>query len=641
MRTCFLAALLSWSAQAVAAPPPNASIHSLVSNRNGTLYAAGAVGQAGFIAQLPDGFVYNTLNPIDKLAISADGSIFAAGTRPPATNNPSHAFVVKLEATGQLNYLYVLDGPSSFADGIAVNAAGEALVSGHFNGSGNIAGFPVTPNSVAPKSKGFVPGFLVKLDAKGQAVQLAVLGFGGGPVAFDADGNIYATAEIEPLADISPTPGALQPNHVLQGCGGTVQVGQACFYQYVVKIAPDGTKLLYSTFLTGDYGSQPSSIWVDSEGNAIIAGTTSSRNFPVTPDAFQQMNSGTALPPPFFPTRPISPRPTAGVLSKLNSAGTALIWSSYFGGTGLETITDAKVDRDGNVLFTGLTASVDLPGSSPPPNACMPSYDRQQAYAAKLSADGRTVTGSAYLFTGDRTLPRIAANLDGSASIEVGNIVTSLALESPVPPACFADSADFAIVDRVSPGQLVTLFTTNGTTTPVVSINGIAAQILYAGQAQTNFQVPSQVAGQVNVTFTAQVSGAQVTRTLALLAASPSAFLNFSSCEILALARNQDRSFNSCLNPAQYGSIVTFYLNGVGPGMPAITLADTVTGAIISAGQDPDSPQGVWRVQVQITPALKNVPDFFQFVVPYELLIDGTPLRDGNLRIYSRGALHL
>ncbi len=636
MRTCVLAALLSLCAQAVAALPPNASIHSLVSNRSGTLYAGGAIGLTGFIAQLPDGFVYNTLNPIDKLGISADGSIFAAGTRPPATNNPSHAFVLKLDPTGQLDYLRVLEGASSFADGIAVNATGEVLVSGHLNIPGNIADFSATPNSVAPKSKGFVPGFLIKLDSKGQGIQLAVLGFGGGPVAFDANGNIYATAEIEPLADISPTPAALQPSHVLQGCGGTVQVGRACFYQYVVKIAPDGTKLLYSTFLTGEYGSQPSAISVDSEGNAIIAGTTSSRNFPVTPGAFQQMNSGTATPAP-----PLLRPPNAGVLSKLNSSGTALIWSTYFGGTGLETIADAKVDHDGNVSFTGLTASADLPGSSPSPNACMPSYDRQQPYAAKLSADGRTLTGSAYLFTSDRTPPRIAVNFDGSASVEVGNIVTSLTLESPVPPACFADSADFVTIDRISPGQLVTLFTANGTTTPAISINGIAASILYAGQGQTNFQVPSQIAGQVNVTFTAQVSGAQVTRTLALLPASPSAFLNFSTCEILALARNQDRSFNSCFNPAQYGSIVTFYINGVGPGTPAITLADTVTGTIISAGQDPDSPQGIWRVQIHITPALKNVPDIFQFVVPYELLVDGTPLRDGNLRIYSRGALHL
>ncbi len=635
MRTCLLAALLSCSAQAFAALPPNASIRSLISSSSGTLYAAGAIGQTGFIAQLPDGFLFSTSDPVDKLAISAYGSIYAAGTRLPSTNNPPRAFVLKLEPTGQLGYLRVLDGPVSYADGIAVNAAGEALISGHFNGLDGIAAFPVTPNSVAPKSKAFVPGFLIKLDAKGEAIHLAVLGFGGGPVAFDTNGNIYATGVIEPLADISPTQGALQPNHLLQACGGTAQVGQICFYQYVVKIAPDGTKLLYSTFLTGDYGSQPSSISVDSEGSAIIAGTTASRNYPVTPGAYQQTNSA-AIPAP-----PILLRPTAGVLSKLNSSGTALIWSTYFGGTGLETISDAKIDQQGNVLFTGLTASADLPGSSQSPNACMPSYDRQQLYAAKLSADGRTLTGSAYLFTSDRTPPRIAANFDGSAAVEAGNIVTSFFLDGPMPTACFTDSADFAIVDRVSPGQLVTLFTANGTTTPFISTNEIASQILYAGPGQTNFQVPLQVAGRDNVTLNAQISGSQFTRVLALLPASPSAFLYFSSCETLALARNPDHSFNSCRNPAPYGSVVTFYLNGVGAGTPTITLADNVTGAIISAGQDPDSPQGVWSVQILITPALKNVPDFFQFVVPYELLIDGNPLRDGNLRIYSRGALHL
>src|SRR5205085_10469998 len=102
------------------------------------------------------------------------------------------------------------------------------------------------------------------------------------------------------------TPGAFQP---VSG-GGSVDA-------FVTKLNTGGTALLYSTYLGGAGNDQGISIAVDASGNAYVTGITGSANFPVSPGAFQTVYAGAC----------------DAFVSKLNPNGSALVYSTYLGGT--------------------------------------------------------------------------------------------------------------------------------------------------------------------------------------------------------------------------------------------------------------------------------------------------------------------
>ncbi len=638
---------------AAASLPPNAVIYDLVSGPSGTLYAAGSIDQSGFIAQLPDGYVFRTIAPAAALAVSADGSVFATGTAN-SDNFQSllkpakagfYAFVIKLDRTGSLQYTRLVDSASTYGLAIAVNSAGEALVSGtlRLNDDQAAASFLTTPGAVTIKSV-FNYGFVIKLDASGQNTVVSILGYGGGPVAFDGAGNMYVTGQLA-YSSLNPTPGALQAQHGTQGCGGTSYVSSPCFYEYVAKISTDGTQLMYATYLTGQYGSKPTAIFVDPAGNAIIAGTTASHDFPVTPGAFATENHGKDGPSLLFGFSgahpPLIPPPTAGVISKINNDGTALLWSTYFGGSGLETITGAHLDAIGNIVFTGFTGSPDLPGAMSPPRGCSPSYLRLRPYVAKVSADGTSVLGASYIDLLPPNAPKLALTTDGFIFFGAGNSITNISLTDGQPAACILDAADLVTVNRIAPNQLLTIFTSRGTTLPQIYFNGTAGDILYSGPNQINVRVPAKVTGP-SVIVSLDTPSGPLNRKLTLVAAAPSGFVvltpTAANCsgssylfEIRAVARNADGTSNSCAQPAVSGSVITFFLNGLGDDVsPNISIpAANNYGTLLSFDPDPDS-LGVWRVRVQVR--LPSVPFAPQaYGIAFSLLVNGQPVRDDLL----------
>jgi hypothetical protein len=87
---------------------------------------------------------------------------------------------------------------------------------------------------------------------------------------------------------------------------------------FVTKLNATGTALVYSTYIGGSYGMMGYAIAVDGSGNAYVTGYTSSTDYPVTPGAFQTTNGG-GLGDVF--------------VTKLNATGTALVYSTYIGGS--------------------------------------------------------------------------------------------------------------------------------------------------------------------------------------------------------------------------------------------------------------------------------------------------------------------
>ena len=114
---------------------------------------------------------------------------------------------------------------------------------------------------------------------------------------------------------------------------------------FVTKLNSAGSGLIYSTFLGGNGEDSGLGIVIDATGNAYITGSTSSIDYPTTPGVFQPMRSGS----------------TDAFVTKLNSVGTALLYSTYLGGISSDQATSIALDLTGNAFVTGNTSSAIFP----------------------------------------------------------------------------------------------------------------------------------------------------------------------------------------------------------------------------------------------------------------------------------------
>jgi hypothetical protein len=300
-------------------------------------------------------------------------------------------FVTKIDAEGAAlvysTYLGGSGGEESTA--IAVDGAGKVYVTGESTS----LDFPVA-NAFQPTNRGGMEAFVAKLDATGTAfVYSTYLGGtgddGGLGVAADSAGNAYVSGFT--LSSDFPTANALQ---------STNRGGQDAF---VAKINAGGSALVYSTYLGGEGGEVASGIAVDEAGNAWVTGRTGSTNFP-TANPIQPTNHGG----------------NDAFVTKLNADDSAIVYSTYLGGTSYDEAFRIAVDTSGSAYITGDTYSVDFPIA----NAIQSTKGGfQAAFVTKLKADGSGLVYSTYL--GGKVFNRkvvtggygIAADSAGSAYV--------------------------------------------------------------------------------------------------------------------------------------------------------------------------------------------------------------------------------
>jgi len=293
----------------------------------------------------------------------------------------SNLFITKLNPSGTaLTYSTYLGGTNGEdAHDIAVDSGGNAYVTGHTSSKD----FPTTPDAFQKTNQapqGFGPAFVTKLNPTGTAlVYSTYLGGsntdGGDAIAIDSSGNAYI-AGFTYSTDFPITPGAFQSVSHKQGPTG--------FTAFVAKLNPGGTDLIYSTYLggsgSGDYGDAVEGIALDSKGNAYVTGLTGSFDFPTTPGAFQRVHASGANSFNAFVTR-------------INSTGTALVYSSYLGGsanvTSMELYGEAgyriALDSNGAAYIAGATHSADFPTTTGAFQPTKTSTD-QSAFVVKFSA---------------------------------------------------------------------------------------------------------------------------------------------------------------------------------------------------------------------------------------------------------------
>jgi uncharacterized protein (TIGR03437 family) len=598
-------------------------------------------------------------NQILDIAIGADGSIHAAGT----TSSPdfpvtaglfdgpsSKGFYARFDSQGTLVFATFTGGPGDTSgDGIAADSAGAAYVTGR-------RGTPA------------LGGYVTKLNAAG-VVTFTNTAIGGNHIALDAQGNIYVSGTLLPPALVPTTPGAYQTAAPLPLCANASR-NLPCFHQYVSKLDPTGKQLLYSTFVAGNQEEGPTALAVDAQGNAYLAGSTTSPDYPVTPGAYQPFSLAGPLPAPAVAVPPSTPDPVTGYVTKLNPSGTALVFSTFLGGSANDSITSLALDSAGNVYVSGTAGSEDFPGLSGVPDRCSGG-----AFVTRLSADGTALSATQLLY-GVAVLANSVVALDPAGKPWVAQAATLARTDLFAAPqrfACATDAADFAVLGQMAPGQLISLFGDNlGVSDAVasappangsfpvslagvaVTVNGTPAPLLYVSPKQINVQAPFGLAGQttahVQITLPSSFSAATETRDFAVTDRAPSLFILESGALLCGsqtvagqhpLALNADGTGNSCDNPAVRGSTVTIFLQGAGVTSPPqatgvvvapppqsfnLPLSNTDgTARFVSATSVPGMISGIWAVQLQIPNGLTT-----------SFTVDGLSLRETNLVIWSK-----
>jgi Beta-propeller repeat len=293
-----------------------------------------------------------------------------------------------------LCYATYLGGSSGdVAQAVAVDSSGSMYVTGQTTSTN----FP-TQNPIQAANAGHGDAFVTKLNATGTALvystYLGGIGVDGGyGIAVDSAGNAYVGGDTG-SRNFPVTTGAFQTK-----CGNNCAGGLSDVFVSVLN--PSGSALVYSTYLGGSSTDRLiEGITVDSSGDAFVTGWTQSTDFPVTAGAFQTTLHGS----------------TSGFVTEINPTGTALVYSTYLGGSNQGVVSAIALDSSGDAYLTGWTNSSDFPTTA---GAFQTSLGGgTDTYVAKLNPTGTSLLYSTYLGGSKAEIAyAIAVNNSGNAYV--------------------------------------------------------------------------------------------------------------------------------------------------------------------------------------------------------------------------------
>lgn len=390
------------------------------------------------------------LNTAYSIAVDNAGDAYLTGTTTSTdfpTKNPAQsldagsydAFVVKLNPAGTgLIYSTYLGGKGvDFAFSIGIDTAGNAYVVGT-TGSSN---FPTTAGSFQTVCgnaclKGTPDVFVTKLDSTGAVAYSTYLGGSGDDrgyaIAVDSTGHAFVTGKTSSV-DFPVTAGAFQDT--LHGITNI----------FVTELNPAGSALVYSTYLGGSSVDQANAIALNPVGNAYVAGSSTSTNFPTTPGAFQSTRLG----------------PSNAVVAGVNATGTGLVLSTYLGGSGTDIAWGVHSDSSGNAYLAGQTSSPNFPTTSGAiQTTCAGGCAHNNAFVSKLNPTGTTLGYSTFL-GGTGETETFAMTVDGTGDAYVTGRTNSA--DFHVTPGAFSvkNQGSFdAIVSVLNPTGTSLLYST-------------------------------------------------------------------------------------------------------------------------------------------------------------------------------------
>jgi RHS repeat-associated protein len=368
------------------------------------------------------------------ITVDSRGNVYVIGTTNatdfPVTNGafqttllgPTDAFVTKFDPTGSsLVYSTYLGGSGGnhlmFARlgdegfGIAVDPSGNAYLTGDTRS----ADFPTTASAFQPTYNLSIDGFVTKLNAQGNG--LIYSSFLGSPppppngslgsdrgnaIAIDSSGDAFVTGQTAGDNVDNPFP-------TTSGAFQTAR-GAATSDAFVTEVNPNGTGLLYSTYLGGSLDQAGYDIALDSSGNVYVGGQTDATNFP-TANPYQGTKHGGNL-------------VNNGFVTKLNSQLSALVYSTYLGGSGSggDGVNGLIVDQNLHVFVAGTTKSTDFPTTT---GAYKTTFSgTSDAFVTEFTSAGNSLIYSTYL-GGSRDQGGTDLAIDRTGAVEVTGYTNS------------------------------------------------------------------------------------------------------------------------------------------------------------------------------------------------------------------------
>jgi len=225
-------------------------------------------------------------------------------------------------------------------------------------------------------------------------------------IAVDGAGNAYVTGSTN-STDFPTTLNPLQEDY-----------SGVPYDAFVAMIDLTGSMLVYATYMGGDGDDRGEGIAVDGAGNAYVIGLTASSDFPITSNPLQATYGGGSF---------------DAFVAKINPTGSALVYSTYWGGDDLDIGRDIAVDGTGYTYVTGNTASTNFPTK----NALQPGIGggiggTNDAFVSKIWPNGDDYDYSTYLGgLADDSGSGIAVALAGDAFVTGSTSSVDFPTEGP------------------------------------------------------------------------------------------------------------------------------------------------------------------------------------------------------------------
>jgi hypothetical protein len=426
---------------------------------------------------------------------SGNLALSAKGFRPNYGGGLSDGFVIRLNAAGTATVFgsYIGGGGEDVALSVAVDGSSNTYVTGYTQSSD----FPTTAGVIQPTPSGGYEAFVTALNSTGGAIYSTYLGGAqedyGLSVAVDSGSSAYV-AGYTASSNFPVKSGALQ---------GTKGVGYDAF---VAKLNVSGTALVYCTFLGGSGDDFGQAIAVDGAGNAYIAGESASADFPKSSDAANASLLG-----------------SAGVfVSKLDSTGAKLGYSTLIGGSGFQTAYDIAVDSAGAAYVAGYTTSLDFPVSGTAPQVtnggasdgilfklvpCSYSLNPTAATPSVASSTGSfqvtTGQGCSYTAVSDSSWLQVTSGTPGSGTGNVNYSVSANASFQGRTGTIRVAGQSFTVT-QAGVVPVITAIQGSGQSAPLAVAFSTLLQVKVTDSAGTPLT-------NLSVTFTAPASGASGT----------------------------------------------------------------------------------------------------------------------------------
>ena len=378
------------------------------------------------------------------------------------------------------------------ASGIAVDGSGNVYVTG-FTQSLDFPDVNQIPGACnGGCGNGNVVAFVTKINAPGTALLYSTYLGGssfnqGYAIAADSGGNVYVTG-------LTESPDFPRVNQILEACRGRCGDGSNTD-GFVTKISAAGDELVYSSVIGGSLNENAfgfAGIAVDGAGNAYLTGTTEGPDFPRVnqiPGACLGSCGGRNA--------------QDGFVTKINAAGSALVYSSYVGSSGTDIGFGIAVDSSGNAYLTGLTLSSDFPRVNQIPSACNGecgnslNYD---VYVTKINAAGSALVYSSYLGGSDQDYGRgIAVDASGNAYVGGRASSTDFPAVGQIPDVCAQNSCG-AFAAKINAAGNALVYSSrfggsNGTQAHAIAVDTAGSTYLTGETQSADFPLLNQIPG--------------------------------------------------------------------------------------------------------------------------------------------------